>query len=140
MGKWLAGILGTVIAGALLWLLTDALFPRLLHKEAIPVADDVRVECIPTPATIAPGETTELTVRVTRNGAPVEGAAVYFKPEEAQNPIRTVSGGMIRVPWKAPNPSASAYVFGVNVNLDGIRTAQGELSGSYGTDCEVMVR
>lgn len=140
MAKWLVGLVGAVITGSVLWFLTDALFPKLFHEEKAPQPDEIRVECIPTPPTIAPGEVTELLVKVTRNGVPVEGAAVYFKREEAKDPARTVSGGIYRFPWRAPNPSASAYIFPVYADLAGVRTPQGELFGFAGTDCQVLVR
>lgn len=140
MGKWIAGVLGAVVTGAVVWLLTNAVFPRFLREESPPPPDRIAVECSPEPHTVPPGGTTELTVKVTRNGAPVEGAAVIFRPEEATVPARTASGGILRVPWTAPNPAASSYVFPVNVDLAGIRTSEGELQGTATTNCQVMVR
>jgi hypothetical protein len=139
MGKWFAGILAALIGGTVLWFLTNAVFPRLLQKDPAPVPAEIRVECIPSPPTVSPGGTTELTIKVTRNGVPVEGAAVIFKPEDAASPARTVSGGILRTIWTAPNPSAAAYVFPVNVDLKGVRTATEELDGYSGTNCQVLV-
>jgi len=140
MGKWLGGILATLIGGSLLWFLTNAVFPGLLQRNSPPTPPDIRVECIPTPPTVAPGGTTELVIKVTRNGVPVEGAAVTFKQEKAASPLRTVSGGVLRSFWTAPNPASSGYVFPVYADLSGVRTASGELEGHARTDCEVLVR
>ena len=139
MGKWLAGIAAAIVGGSALWFLTNAIYPHLLHKDGGPPPPDIRVECTPTPSTIAPGGATELTIKVTRNGIPIEGATVkvdWGNKAESQN---TVSGGMLRVFWTAPNPSASGYVFPVEANLAGVRTAEGELEGYARTNCQILV-
>jgi hypothetical protein len=138
MGKWLAGVLATLVAGSVLWFLTDEVLPRAMRDAPVPTPPEVRVECTPDPGTVPPGGTTELTVRVTLNGSPVEGAVVRLDREEAGLP--TVSGGILRRTWTAPNPSASAYIFPVYADLTGIRTPTGELYGSGTTNCQVLVR
>jgi hypothetical protein len=138
MRKWLAGILATIIGGSALWFLTNEWFPQVMRSSPTPVPAEVRVECSPNPGTVAPGGTTELTVRVTFNGSPVEGAVVRFRPEEGG--ATTVSGGILRTTWTAPNPSASGYIFPVYADLRGIRTPTGELYGNAKTDCQVLVR
>src|SRR5262249_3856313 len=77
MAKWTAGIVGTVITGAVLWLLTNTLFPRwFLPRPAPPPVATVQVVCSANPATLRPGGDAEITVTVTRGGEPIEGAAV----------------------------------------------------------------
>ena len=141
MGKWFAGIAAAIVGGSALWFLTNALFPRLLQKKpAPPLPPDVRVECSPSPATVAPGGTSELTIKVTRNGIPVEGAAVFIDWESwGESPGHTASGGIFRTLWTAPSPAAGGYVFPVRADLAGVRTAQGDLDGVAGTDCQILV-
>jgi hypothetical protein len=140
MGKWFAGIAATIVGGSVLWFLTNAFYPHLFGKNDGPtLPPDIRVECTPTPSTIAPGGTTELTIKVTRNGIPIEGAAVKVDWGAKPGSQDTVSGGMLKVLWTAPNPSAGGYVFPVEANLAGVRTAQGELEGSARTNCEILV-
>jgi len=140
MGKWIAGIVGAVITGAILWVLTDRylpiLFPDRSHPPP-PPGDAIRVECTANPATVAPGGTTEISIKVTNGGEPVEGATVELPGGGGAG--ETYSGGIFRTTWTAPSPSAAAYVFPANVKLADLRTAKGELNGSYGTNCEILV-
>lgn len=52
----------------------------------------------------------------------------------------TYAGGIFRATRIAPSPSSGAYVFPAVVNLAGIRTAEGELDGTYRTSCDILVR
>ncbi len=141
MGKWLAGILAAVLGGSILWFLTNRLYPNLFRNDPPPAAPPAcPVECTPSPATIAPGATTGLVIKVTRGGVPVEGAAVYFDAAKPEESARTGSGGIWRQTWTAPNPAAPGYVFPVYSKVDGVRTSTEELFGSAGTDCQVLVR
>jgi hypothetical protein len=148
MGKWALGLVGSIITGVVLWLLTTVFFPRLFSDimPAAPVPPPptkvVRVECTANPPTVAPGSTTEISVKVTRGGEPVEGAAVTMTVPNTGSEASgtTYSGGVFRLPWTAPRNSASAYVFPASVKLDGVRTPEEELFGSFGTTCEIFVR
>ena len=146
MSKWLAGIFGTILAGGLLWVLTNTVFPRWFAKSPPLPGNDVRVECTANPSTVAPGASTEVTVKVIRNGTPLEGAAVslsvgggLFTSNTTTATGTTYSGGVFRITWRAPSPSASGYVFPAVVDLAGIRTAEGELQGEFRTNCEILV-
>jgi hypothetical protein len=146
MGKWIAGIAGAVIAGAVLWLLTNVLFTRWFSHPPPPPEDNVRVECSAIPATLSPGGVAQITVKVTRGSEPVEGAAVkfgigggLFDSGTTTTSGHTYSGGVFRTTWTAPSPSAAAYVFPADVDLQGVRTAKGELQGHYRTNCEILV-
>lgn len=140
MGKWFAGILAAIIGGSLLWFLTNRLCPSLFSDDPAPPAPpEIVVECTPSPSTIAPGASTELTIKVTRGGIPIQGAAVYFDAAQTTNAATTGSGGTWRTTWTAPNPAAAAYVFPVYANLNGVRTGGEELFGTGGTNCQVLV-
>ena len=146
MGKWIAGILATILGGSLMWFLTNGVFPHWLRKDQTPAPKAVTVACTPTPPSIQPGGTSEVLVTVTRGGQPLEGATVsldigggHFSGGTTTATGTTYSGGMFRVAWTAPNPSAASYVFPADVSLDGLRTAEGELSGHYRTTCEILV-
>jgi hypothetical protein len=147
VGKWIAGLVGAVITGSLVWYLTTIVLPKWFADDPPPPpAKQVRVECLPNPATIAPGGLSEITVRVTRGGEPLEGAAVsmsvgggQFSSGTATTSGQTYSGGVFRTTWRAPSPSAAGYVFPAEVDLKGIRTSEGELEGHFRTDCEVLV-
>ena len=141
MGKWFAGILATIVGGSLLWFLTNRLYPDHFRHDPPPAAPpEITVECVPSPSTIAPGASTELGIKVTRGGVPVQGAAVYFDAANPAESARTGSGGIWRQIWTAPNPAAPGYVFPVYANLDGVRTSTEELWGVASTDCQVLVR
>jgi hypothetical protein len=148
MGKWTLGLFGSIIVGGILWVLTTILFPRVFDgfipapRVEPPPQKVVRVECFANPPTIAPASTTEITLRVTRGGEPVEGAAVSLTIPNSDEKASgtTLSAGLFRVPWTAPKNSASSYVFPANVALDGVRTDKEELSGQFRTFCEIVVR
>jgi hypothetical protein len=149
MGKWIAGILGAVLTGVILWVLTDKVLPVWFAGAShdAPIADTTRVECVASPATVAPGGTTEISVKVFDHDGPIEGATVdlaigggTFGSQGTTAKGETYSGGIFRTTWKAPSPSAAGYVFPANVTLDGLRTAKGELHGAYRTNCEILVR
>jgi hypothetical protein len=147
MGKWIGGIVGTVIAGAVLWFLTNALFPQwFLPRPAPQPVATVRVACSANPATVRPGGDSEISVTVTRGGEPVEGAAVkldigggLFGSGTTTTSGRTYSGGVFRTTWRAPSPSAAGYVFPAEVNLEGLPTAQSLAQTHYRTNCEILV-
>ena len=147
MWKWIAGIIGAVITGTLLWVLTNVYFPQWFSHRPPPPEDKVGVECSANPSTVSPGGVAEISVKVMRNGEPVEGAVVKmnvgggsFGSGATSTSGRTYSGGVFRTTWTAPSPSAGGYVFPAEVDLEGIRTAKGELHGHYRTDCEILVR
>lgn len=150
MGKWTAGIVGGVLTGVVLWLLTNALFTRWFSSPPPSPApsppDEVRIQCVANPARVAPGGITEVAVTVTRRGEPVEGAAVELRAGVGSSDSglsissgQTYSGGVFRTTWRAPSPSAAAYVFPAEVDLGGLRTLDGELQGHYRTNCEILV-
>ena len=146
MGKWIAGIVGAIITGAVLWLLTNALFPRWLGHPPPPPPEDIRVECSANPATVSPGGVTEIAVKITRGSEPLEGAAVElragggsFSSGTTTTSGHTYSGGVFRAIWRAPSPSAAGYILGAYVDLAGLRTDQGQLQDSYSTNCEILV-
>jgi hypothetical protein len=136
-----------------MWLLTELLFPNLFGSlrpkppETPQQPKVVRVECLANPPTVRPGASTEIQVKVTRGGEPVEGASVAlsvgggtFGDGGREATGYTYSGGVSRSIWTAPSPSAGAYVFPAIVSLNGIRTAEGDLEGTYRTDCNILVR
>lgn len=152
MKKWLVGALGTIVIGSIMWLLTQLLFPNLFRSlipkqpVAPPQPKVVRVDCSANPATVRPGGSTEVEVTVTRGGEPLEGASVAltvgggaFAGGGLSAGGDTYSGGIFRTTWTAPSPSSDAYVFPAVVNLAGIRTAEGDLDGTYRTNCEILV-
>ncbi len=150
---WVLGSLGTIAVGTVMWLLTELLFPNLFGslrpKPPItpPAPKVVRVDCSANPPTVRPGGSTEVLVRVTRAGEPVEGASVAlsvgggrFGDGGREVTGSTYSGGVSRAIWTAPSPSAGAYVFPAVVSLNGVRTAEGELEGTYRTECNILVQ
>ena len=135
-----------MITGSLLWYLTTVIFPKWFTDDPPPPVKQVRVECSGNPSTVAPGGLSEITVRVTRGGEPLEGASVtlsvgggQFSSGTTSTSGHTYSGGMFRTGWRAPSPSSAGYVFPAEVDLKGIRTSEGELEGHYRTDCEILV-
>lgn len=147
MGKWIAGLIGTLMVGVLMWFLTERFFPEWFPARAPPAADKrVAVLCSAVPERVQPGGTTEVVLKVTRGGEPVEGASVsmkigggHFGSGKTSIFGNTYSGGVFRTLWTAPSPSAGGYVFNADVNLDGLRTDDGELSGQYRTTCHIVV-
>ena len=147
LGKWIAGIVAAVIGGVVIWLITNAVFPRWFSPPPPPPEDNTYVECTAHPATVSPGGLAEITVKVMRDNEPVEGAAVKLSLESGSFTSgtttasgNTYSGGVFRTTWRAPSPSAAGYVFPAEVDLDGVRTAKGEMHGHYRTNCQVLVR
>jgi hypothetical protein len=146
MGKFIAGIAGAVIAGALLWLITNALFPQWFSTPTPLPVEKVRVECSANPTKVSPGGVTEVTVKVMLGDEPVEGATVklkagggMFNSGTTTTSGYTYSGGIFRTTWTAPLPSAGSYVFPADVDLKGVRTQKAELEGQFRTNCEILV-
>jgi hypothetical protein len=139
MARWLAGIVATLLGGSVLWFLTNGVFPNVLHDPPRPQPPSVGVECTPSPSTIHAGGSTELTIRVTYNDRPVEGAALRISWESPPVEAYTLSDGIYRLTWTAPNPSAAGYVFPVTASVDGVRTASAILAGQASTNCQILV-
>ena len=123
MRKWVAGILAAVIGGVLIWLLTDRLLPRWLDSSAGPVEPNYQVACYLNPPRISAGQRTEVLVKVTRDGVPLEGAVLEIgagagRFEQAGNIVTgvTSSGGTFRATWNPP-PGARDLNYAFDVVL-----------------------
>ena len=145
MGKWIAGIVGGVIVGSLLWLLTTNVFPQLFYHRPPPPEDTTRVECTAKPGTVSAGGVAEITVKVSRKDQPLEGAVVrmsigdgLFASGTRTTSGSTYSGGIFRTLWTAPSNPAAGYVFSADVDVPGMITSENK--GHYGTTCEILVR
>ena len=132
MGKWIAGIIAAIIGGVAIWALTGFLQKRIDPPPPPPPVDDrVLVSCTPNPPTVAPGATSELTLKVTRGGQPVENAALKMGNEDWGS---TLSDGTERVKWKAPAQSAGAYVMRVTATL-----SDHDGGGGGAGDCQILI-
>ena len=119
MGKWIAGILGAVLSGVILWAVTTYL-PKYLDPAPPPAAPDnsLHVECAASRYTVAPGGSSEITVTVKRGGHPVEGANVKIEVGGGSFPSSTLatrtggvtfSDGAVRTVWKAPASAGTVF-------------------------------
>lgn len=148
MWKAIGGVAASVIAGLIIWYVTTVLYPRLTSEPPPPPpAKEIMAQCDVTPPTVAPGGSTDVVVHVTRGGGALEGATVNlavgggrFASGSTKEEGRTYSGGVYRTTWTAPSPAAAGYNMPAIVNVDGMRTSDGELSGTVRTDCFVRVR
>jgi hypothetical protein len=133
VGKWIAGIIAAIIGGVAIWALTTLLPKHFETPPAPPPVDDrVVVSCTPNPSTVAPGGTSELTLKVTKGGQPVENAQLKMGQEDWG---ATLSDGTERVPWKAPVNAAAAYVFRVTASL-----SEHDGGGGGEGDCQILIK
>lgn len=148
MGKWIAGIVGSVLVGALLWILTNRYLPHWFEEPPAVADSKLRVECSANPATVSPGQSTEITIKVMLNGEPLEGVEVKvaagggrFGSAGTETSGNTYSGGVFRTIWTAPAPSAGAYVVGVHVTgVDDVSLDDAIRTSGFHTQCHLLVR
>ena len=134
MGKWIAGIIAGIIVGVAIWALTTVLPKHFEKPPPPPPADDtVILSCTPNPPTVAPGETTELTFKVTRGGKPVANAQIKSGNQDWG---MTLADGTWRLKWKAPVPAVSGgYVYGVTATIP-----EHDGGGGANGDCQILIK
>lgn len=169
-GKWVGGILATIITGLVLWWLTGPMSP-FVHKNIsdgnnnggtsaqnggtstqnqsknekgnnqpnpVPVPEEkILVEASPDPYTIMAGEQASINVLAyTGDKTPLANAHVeigagggFFSISGNHVELGTTNNnGIFKTYWKAPDPSATAYVMGVTVSKDGFIIGKTEVT------------
>lgn len=132
MGKWVAGILGSIIVGVVIWALTTIVPDYFKEKKQASVDEPVLVSCTPNPPTVAAGEVTELAIAVTKGGKPIADAHVMQGLDDWGT---TASDGTERIQWHAP-PGAQG---GTRIRVSASPTARDGGGGGEG-DCQIMFK
>jgi hypothetical protein len=140
--KWIGGILAAVIGGSLLWMLTNKVFPDWFPAPPPPPQPNILgVECAANPWNVSPGGTSEITVKVLRNGEPLERAPVQISSGGGTfatgNPNiqgETYSGGVYHATWTAPDGSMT---YRMSVTASSSRHSKEHRSAR--TTCQVTV-
>ncbi len=151
MGKWLAGIAATVIAGVLIYWLTQGFRqptptpPPYQPSPNVPYGNSsnnppvsggaITVRCSANPHVLHPGDQTELVIQaISTQNTPVSGANVRI---DAGGGVFISSGsltvigltdysGSFHTIWRAPSPAAKGYGMDVTVSKEGFVEGRGE--------------
>lgn len=143
MGKWLAGIIGAVITGVLIFWLTEGLqSPGSTPPEpqngasGPPVAGGaISVRCSAQPHLLHPGDQTDLVVQaISSQNTPISdanvrveaGGGTFLSSNSTTVLGRTDQGGSFRTTWRSPSPAAAGYVMAVTVSKQGLATGKVE--------------
>ena len=132
MGKWIAGIIGSIIVGVSIWALTVYLPERNKVQEQAVADESVTVTCTPNPPTVTAGEISELLITVTQGGQPVADAQLRNGFEDYGT---TASDGTARIRWHAP-PGATQG--GTRFRIEADSNARG--GGAGAGDCQIMYK
>ena len=150
MRKWMAGIIGTVIAGVLVVWLVELFRPPTLHNTQnqdrrsdqdnmmgtpTVVGGPIKVTCSANPHVLSPGSSTELVIQViSAQNTPVSdanvrietGGGVFLSSGSCTVVGRTDYSGSFRTLWRSPSPASPGYVMGVYVSKPGFVEGQSE--------------
>lgn len=151
MVKWLAGIAATVIAGVLIFWLTQGLRPPTSSPSPYTpppgiapgsppsspnvMGGPITVRCSANPHVLRPGNQTELVIQaISSQNSPVSdanvridsGGGTFISSGSLTVIGRTDYSGSFRTMWRSPSPASRGYVMSVAVSKQGFIEGRGE--------------